>query len=66
MVFRVAGFGLMDKKHFSEEQIAFLLRQYDANTSATQIIRKLGVGEQTFFPAIGRSLRFWKLRTVVR
>ena len=32
---------LMEKKHFSEEQIAFVLRQ-------AEIIRKLGISEQTF------------------
>ena len=31
----------MEKKHFSEEQIAFVLRQ-------AEIIRKLGISEQTF------------------
>ena len=32
----------MEKKHFSEEQIAFVLRQ-------AEIIRKLGISEQTFY-----------------
>jgi len=38
----------MGKKHFTEEQIAFALRQAEAGTSAAEIIRKLGISEQTF------------------
>jgi hypothetical protein len=32
----------MEKKHFSEEQIAFVLRQAESGTSVAEIIRKLG------------------------
>ena len=38
----------MGKKHFTEEQIAFALRQAESNTSVAEIIRKLGISEQTF------------------
>ena len=43
----------MGKKHFTEEQIAFALRQAEAGTSVAEIIRKLGISEQTF--SLGRS-----------
>ena len=39
----------MGKKHFSEEQIAFVLRQAESGTSVAEIIRKLGISEQTFY-----------------
>ena len=39
----------MGKKNFSEEQIAFGLRQAESGTSVSEIIRKLGISEQTFY-----------------
>jgi putative transposase len=39
----------MGKKHFSEEQIAFALRQAESGTSVGEVIRKLGISEQTFY-----------------
>jgi putative transposase len=39
----------MGKKHFTEEQIAFALRQAESGTSVAEIIRKLGISEQTFY-----------------
>ena len=39
----------MKKKRFTEEQIAFALRQADSGTAVAEIIRKLGVSEQTFY-----------------
>ena len=39
----------MEKKHFSEEQIAFVLRQAESGTSVAEIIRKLGISEQNFY-----------------
>lgn len=39
----------MEKKHFSEEQIAFVLRQAESGTAVAEIIRKLGISEQTFY-----------------
>ena len=39
----------MGKKHFSEEQIAFALRQAESGTSVAEVIRKLGISEQTFY-----------------
>ena len=38
----------MPKKRFSEEQIAFTLRQADAGTAVGEICRKMGVAEATF------------------
>jgi len=37
------------KKRFTEAQIAFALRQADSGVSVQEIIRKLGVSEQTFY-----------------
>lgn len=39
----------MGKKHFTEEQIAFVLRQHEGGTAVAEIIRKLGISEQTFY-----------------
>jgi len=39
----------MQRKRFTEEQIAFALRQAEAGTAVTEITRKLGVSEQTFY-----------------
>jgi putative transposase len=39
----------MGKKHYTEEQIAFALRQHDAGTALSEINRKLGISEQTFY-----------------
>jgi putative transposase len=39
----------MGKKHFSEEQIAFALRQAESGTAVAEIVRKLGISEQTFY-----------------
>lgn len=39
----------MGKKHFTKEQIAFVLRQHEGRTALAEIIRKLGISEQTFY-----------------
>jgi putative transposase len=39
----------MPRKHFTEEQIAFALRQHEGGSQVAEIIRKLGVTEQTFY-----------------
>ena len=39
----------MRKKHFTEEQIAYALRQQEAGTPVVELTRKLGVSEQTFY-----------------
>jgi len=39
----------MGKKHLSEEQIAFALRQAESGTSVAEIIRKRGISEQIFY-----------------
>jgi putative transposase len=39
----------MKRKRFTEEQIAFALRQAEAGTAVAVIVRKLGVSEQTFY-----------------
>ncbi len=39
----------MGKKQYTEEQIAFALRQVESGTPVAEIIRRLGVSEQTFY-----------------
>ena len=39
----------MKKSRFSEEQIAFALRQAESGTPPAEICRKLGVTEATFY-----------------
>ena len=39
----------MPKKRFSEEQIAFALRQAECGTSVGEICRKMGVADATFY-----------------
>ena len=40
----------MGKKHFTEEQIAYALRQQEAGTPVAELTRKLGISEQTLLP----------------
>jgi putative transposase len=39
----------MRKTAFTEEQIAYALRQAEAGTAVVEVCRKLGVTEQTFY-----------------
>jgi putative transposase len=39
----------MKKSRFTEEQIAFALRQSESGTAVEEICRKLGVSQQTFY-----------------
>ena len=39
----------MKKSRFTEEQIAFALRQHEGGTALGEIVRKLGITEQTFY-----------------
>jgi len=39
----------MKKSRFTEEQIAFALRQAETGTPVAEVIRKMGVSEQTFY-----------------
>ena len=39
----------MKRSRFTEEQIAFALRQAESGTAIEEITRKLGVSEQTFY-----------------
>lgn len=39
----------MKKSQFSEEQIAFALQQASHGTPVAEVIRKMGVSEQTFY-----------------
>lgn len=50
----------MRKSRYSDEQIATALRQAEAGTPVTEIIRKLGISETTFY---GWKKRFGSLGT---
>lgn len=39
----------MKKSRYTEEQIAFALRQAEAGTPIVEVCRKMGISEQTFF-----------------
>jgi putative transposase len=39
----------MKKSKFTEEQIAFALRQAEAGTRVAEVCRKMGISEQTYF-----------------
>ena len=39
----------MPKKRFSDEQIAFALRQAETGTTVGEICRKMGISEATFY-----------------
>jgi putative transposase len=39
----------MKRKRFSEEQIAFALRQAESGTPVAEVIRKMGIAEPTFY-----------------
>ena len=39
----------MKRKTFSEEQIALALREAEAGTPVTEVCRKMGVSEQSFY-----------------
>ncbi len=39
----------MKKARFTEEQIAFALRQAETGTPVAEVTRKMGISEQTFY-----------------
>lgn len=39
----------MRKSRFTEEQIAFALRQAELGTKVVEVCRKMGISEQTFY-----------------
>lgn len=39
----------MKKTRFTEQQIAFALKQAEAGTSVAEVVRKLGISEATFY-----------------
>jgi putative transposase len=39
----------MKRKRYTDEQVAFALRQAEAGTPVAEVCRKMGVSEATFF-----------------
>jgi len=39
----------MKRKRYPEEQIAYALRQHESDTTVAEIVRKMGITEQTFY-----------------
>jgi len=39
----------MKRSHFTSEQIVFALRQTESGTPVTEVCRKMGIVEQTFY-----------------
>jgi putative transposase len=39
----------MKRKRFTEEQIAYALRQAESGVPVAEVIRKMGISEQTFY-----------------
>ncbi len=39
----------MSRKRYTEEHIAFALRQHESGTSVAEIVRKMGITEQSFY-----------------
>jgi putative transposase len=39
----------MKKSHFTEEQIAYALRQPETGTAVTEVCRAMGISEQTYY-----------------
>lgn len=39
----------MGRKRYTEEQIAFAIRQHESGTAVAEIVRKMGISEQTFY-----------------
>lgn len=39
----------MARKRYTEEQIAFAIRQHESGTPIAEITRKMGIAEQTFY-----------------
>ena len=39
----------MKRSHFTSEQIVFALRQAESGTPVTEVCRKMGIVEQTFY-----------------
>jgi len=46
---RSKGWGKMKKSRYTEEQIAYALKQAEVGTAVPEICRKLGIAEQTFY-----------------
>lgn len=40
----------MKRSRFTEQRIAFALQQVEQETSVGEVIRKMGITEQTFYP----------------
>lgn len=50
----------MGRKRYTEEQIAFAISQHESGTAIAEMIRKMGISEQTIYRR-GRSMSAWAL-----
>lgn len=48
----------MKKSRYTEEQIAFALKQAETGTPVAEVIRRMGMAEQTFFSAVALAATF--------
>ncbi len=55
----------MKKTRYTEEQIAFALKQAETGTRVEEVCRKMGISEATFYiyPASGKPVPKWVIRT---
>jgi len=50
----------MKKSRFTEEQIAFALKQAETGTPVAEVIRRMGISEQTFYRWTSpKTSQFW-------
>jgi hypothetical protein len=55
----------MRKKTFTEEQIALALREAESGTPVTEVCRKMGVSEQSFYRWRKKYLGMWSAQPIL-
>jgi len=51
----------MKRSRFSDQQIAFVLRQADEGTAIAEVCRKVGISKATYY---NRRKKFWRADSV--
>jgi putative transposase len=51
----------MGRKRYTEEQIALAISQHESGTAIAEMIRKMGISEQTIYRGGRRSMPAWAL-----